>query len=157
LEEGQKPCTWEKIAVDHDITPRQAQRIYEDFRCWEASQSDPLAVVEEALLLRLAAVERLAELSENADNSSAQLGATKAMIEIDDGRLQLMRSLGRLPKNLLRYHGEREFIAIARQMVDTMRKRGVDPAVIEEIKGLTERALPAGNVTELRPKEAHGA
>jgi len=136
------PTPWSAIGEKFGLSERQARRIYEDFCRWERDQHDPLATVDEAIMLREAARDHLGELAVSGDNSSAQVGAAKAMLDADRERLELMQAAGRLPRNLARFRAEADFMTIARQMVELMRKRGVPSDVLDEVRELTQRHVP---------------
>jgi len=133
------PTPWPAIGRKVGLSERQARRIYDDFQRWERDQHDPLATVDEAILLRAAARDHLAELAVTGDNSCAQVGAAKAMLDADRERLELMQAVGRLPRNLHRFRAEAEFITIAREMFELMRHRGVSDSVLTEIGEVVDR------------------
>ncbi len=149
------PTPWSAIGEKFGPSERQARRIYEDFCRWERDQHDPLATVDEAIMLHEAARDHLGELAVSGDNSSAQVGAAKAMLDADRERLELMQAVGRLPRNLHRFRAEADVITIAREMVEVMRKRGVLAEVLQEIRDVAERQLPqfSVNATGARPSE----
>lgn len=144
---------WRTIASRHNITTRQAQRIYSDFCAWEESQHDPLSTVDEAILLREMLLDRLGELAVSADNSSAQVGACRAMLDIDRERLQLMQAVGRLPRNMARYRADVEFVQIVGEILEALEQRGVGRDAVEEIQAVVRRhidlGVSEGNVTRL--------
>jgi len=49
-------------------------------------------------------------------------------------------------RNLHRFRAEADFITIAREMVEVMRKRGVPAEVLQEIRDVAERQLPQFSV-----------
>lgn len=147
------PVPWKTIASRHDITARQAQRIYSDFCAWEESQHDPLSTVDEAILLRETLLDHLGELAVSADNSSAKVGACRAMLDMDRERLQLMQAVGRLPRNMARYRADVEFSMIVSEVSEVLERAGVGRETIEEIRQVAQRHLAVplveGNVTPL--------
>lgn len=147
------PVPWKTIAARHGITTRQAQRIYTDFCAWEESQHDPLRTVDDAILLREALLDRLGDLAVSGDSSSAQVGACRAMLDVDRERLELMQAVGRLPRNMARYRAEVEFVQIVDEILKTLEGRGVGRDALEEIQTVVHRHIDLhaneGNVRRL--------
>jgi hypothetical protein len=147
------PVPWKTISGRHGITTRQAQRIYADFCAWEESQHDPLRTVDDAILLREALLDRLGELAVSGDSSSAQVGACRAILDVDHERLELMQAVGRLPRNMARYRADVEFTLIVDEILEALKQHGIDRAGTEDIQAIVRRHIdvPAieGNVTRL--------
>lgn len=139
-----KPMTWGRIAKKHGITPRQAQRIYAQFLDFEAAKhGDPLAIVDDALLLREALLERLGEIVASDAQETAIVGAARAMREIDVERLELMQAVGRLPRSMTRWQSESDFAEIVRGVLSILEANSIGEPVLRQIQDLVRSRLPA--------------
>src|SRR4051794_27632000 len=83
---------WTRIAADHGVSERQAQRI-----CREQRENrprvtgiDPLEVVEEVLDGYSAASEDLAHLANTTTHDGTKLGAVRARIDVLRARMDLL-------------------------------------------------------------------
>lgn len=137
-----KPRTWKDIAQEQGISARQAQEIYADFQRWDIYVKDPLASVDEAIAFLTALLEELGREILNGDNSNARVGASRAALEVLRQRIELQQAAGRMPRNLHRFRAEAAFVDISRQMIEVMRRRGVAPEVLAEVRDVTERYIP---------------
>jgi len=136
------PKPWPAIGKQFGISERQARRIYEDFCHTEQDEHDPLAVIGEAIALRTEARDHLASLAVEGDNVCAQIGATRAMVEMDDARLTFMQAAGRMPRNLVRYRADADFKVIVDEMPDVMARNGVAREVLEQMHDVVRRHRP---------------
>jgi hypothetical protein len=154
------PVPWRTIASRHGITARQAERIYVEFCAWELSQADPLRTVDESILLREALLDQLGEIAVAGDSSSAQVGASKAMLDVDRDRLQLMQAVGRVPRNLRRHQADVEFVTIVDEILDLLERRGVEREALKDIQAIVRAHIDApaieGNVTMLPVGKTRG-
>src|SRR5687767_11736920 len=93
---------WARIANEHGITERQAQRIFSEQRRNEPSLTarDPVETVEELLLNYEAAIDELAALAHGTGHDGTRLGAIRARVEVLNLRVNLLQALGVLPSDL---------------------------------------------------------
>jgi hypothetical protein len=137
---------WARIAAQHGVSERQAQRIYAEHRCHRPSPIalDPVAVVEEALDGLAAAVEELAELSDSTSHDGVRLGAIRARVDVLTTRMNLLMAVGVLPQDLGRLGREREVQEVIQTITRVFADHGVPPevqdALCEALKG-----RPPGN------------
>lgn len=138
--------TWTQISNEVGLSIKAAQVAHNDYLSWDVEAPDALATVDRSIAIRSAAINRLDEIAHSGDNASAQVGAIRAMLDADRERLELMQAAGRMPRNLARFRAEAEFVDIARQMVELMRKRNVPSHVLDEIRELTQRHMPTSAI-----------
>lgn len=149
-----KPLAWKTIAAKHDLSIRQCERIFKDLEGWEAEIADPLAIIQRSIDLRTAAQDKLSQIADDGDSSSARVGAIRQLIETDRDRLELLQAVGRLPKNMARYRAETDFVTIVREMLNVLEREKVPREILAELREIAERHLntPIGdsNVTPIR-------
>lgn len=105
--------TWRTIASRHNVSERMAQRIWQEGldRTWE-EPSDPIDTAAELLAIFDASVEEAADLAAATRNESVRLGAIKFRHELLVAKLELMRVLGLLPRDLLWLRHEIDYAVI---------------------------------------------
>ena len=138
--------TWTQVSSEVGLSVKAAQVAHNDYLSWDVEAPDAMATVDRSIAIRSAVINRLDEIASNGDNASAQVGAIRAMLDADRERMELLQAAGRLPRNLHRFRAEADFITIAREMVEVMRKRGVPAEVLQEIRDVAERQLPQFSV-----------
>lgn len=138
--------TWTQVSRAVGLSVKAAQVAHNDYLSWDVEAPDALTTVDRSIAIRSAAINRLDEIAHHGDNASAQVGAIRAMLDADRERIELWQAAGRLPRNLRRFRAEAEFITVAREMVELMRKRGVPPEVLAEIREVALRHVPTPSI-----------
>lgn len=90
--------TWPSIATEHDLTPRQAQRIFATWRERQPGLEDRDSVIEleDVLAIQTQAIADLAELAEREVQDSVKVAAITRRVEIAERRFICQRSFGAL-------------------------------------------------------------
>lgn len=137
---------WARIAGDHGVSERQAQRIYAEYRTARPSPIalKPVEVVEEVLESLSAAVEELAELSASTGHDGTRLGAIKARVEVLTTRTDLLMDVGVLPRDLGRLGREMEVQELVQTIGRVFDDHGVPPEVEDALCEALE-GRPPGN------------
>lgn len=86
----------------YGLSPRQARRIYKTYapQLEDLKQVDVKQHVEDMLVNYDAAINDLALIARDASNDNARVGATRTRLEAVRGKIELLQSLGLMPKDL---------------------------------------------------------
>ena len=90
--------TWPSIAAEHDLTARQAQRIFAEWRERQPGLQDGDAIVEleELIAIQTQAIADLAEVAERDVQDSVKVAAISRRVEIAERRFVCQGSFGGL-------------------------------------------------------------
>jgi hypothetical protein len=135
VEDRARGLGWSRIARNHDVTDRHARRIVAEYRESEPSllERDPVEVVEETLAAYEAAIDDLADLAAETDHDSTRLGAIKARLDVHHARIDLLRTVGVLPRDLGAVGVVLDARRIAVRLTEVLGRDGVSESVRSDI------------------------
>jgi hypothetical protein len=133
--------TWPAIAREYSIGEKEARETYNRY----IREIAPL-IVEQApaeMVLSYARLfegtrQRLSEVVENADNSSAQIGGLREIGKTISAEIGLLERAGVMPTNVADPHVRAEHERLLQGMEDVLRRHGVPPEVYEELAAIFE-------------------
>jgi hypothetical protein len=126
---------WARIATEHGISERQAQRLYAEQRENRPSLAsrDPVEAVEELLDGYDAALEDLALLGRDTSHDGTRLGAIRGRLDVIRAKYELLAAVGVLPADLGRLSVEIDVRRTMDTMIEVLERHGVDEAVFDEL------------------------
>jgi hypothetical protein len=148
VEDRARGLSWTRIAHRRGVSDRQARRIVADFRASQPAlhEWDPVEVVEETLGAYATAIEDLSLLAESTDHDSTKLGAIKSRLDVYHSRIDLLRAVGVMPRDLGYVGVALELRQIATRVVDVFESAGMPEQVkaqlLEAIDPRTALAPP---------------
>jgi hypothetical protein len=137
--------TWAAIADKYSLSLTQVRTIYRDHRDAAGVDAAPLslAVDPNAMVIRVVrdhewAAERLRELAEKADNTSAAVGAAKGVAAVGVQLLAVLRGAGLLPQHGWQWLSYEQWEATVRDMV---RAGEADGLAMEQMRRHVEQVM----------------
>lgn len=134
--------TWPELAARYELSERQAQRVVE--RWWSRQGEDVDVssddVVRETLAAFAQDLNDLAVRAVETQNDAVKLGAIKARGDVFRGRIEVLRSIGRLPRDWTGWLGALETRALLHRFVAVLERRGVDDATLDELRAVIDEA-----------------
>jgi hypothetical protein len=102
VEDRARGMCWSRIARRHHVSDRHARRVVAEHRDTAPSllHRDPVEAIEETLAAYDAAIDDLAILASETRHDSTKLGAIKARLEVHRSRVELLQTVGVLPRDL---------------------------------------------------------
>lgn len=130
--------TWSATAAANGVSERHCRRIADQYRDTSPSlqEWDPIAVVEQAYERYESAYERLAEITEEAKNDSARVGAVRAQTAVIGEQLALLQAVGVLPSNLGKLAVQADARTLAAHVVAIFDKYDLPVEAEEELRSL---------------------
>jgi hypothetical protein len=126
--------TWEATAERVGVSVRQAQRLQDEHRRASSIGVDPGApdqALAEALSVFEWGIDSLADLAEDADNSSAAVAAVSRRCDLAERRLGLLASAGLVPRDQAGWRIAIDLPSLLRAILDVAERRGLALAEIE--------------------------
>jgi len=135
--------TWELAAERVGVSVRQAQRLHAEHQRASALGIDP-AEPDRALIEALAAFEwgldKLADLADDADNSSAAVAAVSRRCDLAERRLSLLAAAGLVPRDRAGWRVAIDLPSLLRAIVAVAERRGLPlpeiQAEFEQLPGM---------------------
>lgn len=126
---------WAEISARLALSERQCRRVVAEFRETgpRLHEMDPVETIEEALEQFDSAIEDLALLAEKSQHDGVRLGATRSRLDALRGKLELMRAVGVLPRDLGRLKIEVDVRHTARAILDVFEAYSVPHEVQEAV------------------------
>jgi hypothetical protein len=145
--------TWELAAERVGVSVRQAQRLHAEHQRASALGIDP-AEPDRALVEALAAfewgIDKLADLAEDADNSSAAVAAVSRRCDLAERRLSLLASAGLVPHDRAGWRVAIDLPSLVRAILNVAERRGLALAEVQaefqRVSGLPRMRVD-GNAT----------
>lgn len=136
--------TWIEVAARHGVSERQARRVVER---WYAGRPqvrdlDPAEVVRETLVAFAQDLSDLAVLAVETNNDAVRLGAIKARGDVFRSRIEVLRTIGRLPHDWAGWLTVTDTIGLLRNFVDVLRRSEVDDETLRELRTIIDRTAP---------------
>jgi hypothetical protein len=134
-----QPDPWAEIAVREGIPVRTLKYVLNRYEREDAQLGDPLAVIRQTLALFDEALEKLSDVALHADNSSAQVGAIKLLLETARGRLDLLVALGVIPREVHRLVDQEDAAQLVQRMAAIVEDHHLPELVIDELLDAVDR------------------
>jgi hypothetical protein len=134
-----QPDPWAEIAVREGIPVRTLKYVLNRYEREDAQLGDPLAVIRQTLALFDEALEKLSGVALHADNSSAQVGAIKLLLETARGRLDLLVALGVIPREVHRLVDQEDAAQLVQRMAAIVEDHHLPELVIDELLDAVDR------------------
>jgi hypothetical protein len=137
---------WATIAQRHALSERHCREIVQR---WHQTRPglgdrDPLEAVAEVLEQLEGVIERLSLLADQPVQDSVRLGALKALLAAQHERVELLMSVGLLPRDLGLVRHEIDIRRLTRTVMDVFDRHGVASDVRMDVA----EALRAGRVLQ---------
>jgi hypothetical protein len=144
LREASPPKTWVQVAKIIGLPERTCRRTFDNFMRSIATLGDGsgIAVLDETLLLYGEQIEDLAWLAANGDQDSVRVAAHRSLDVVLRERIELLTSLGRMPRN---FRATIELVLLqqfARRMASVVEKHELPTEVIAEFIEIAEEIQP---------------
>lgn len=143
--------TWPELADRHSVSERTARRAVEARYRREPDELEPNpeAIVRETLAMLEQSIGDYALLSLTASGEAVRLGAMKARDDAARHRIEVMRSIGRLPRDWQDWLGGAETLDLLHRFLAVLERRGVDEQTLVELRAVVDRtAAPTLNLRE---------
>lgn len=143
----------------YGLSPRQARRIYKTYveTLEDLNQIDPKEHVEEMLANYDSAISDLALIARDAKNDNARVGATRMRLEAVRGKIELLQSLGLLPKDLGTVTLRDDFVRVVRVILAVLDAFEVDEevqmAIVDAAEGRKPQLPPGKEIIDVEDTE----
>jgi hypothetical protein len=144
LRAADPPVTWAEVSREIGLSQSQCKRILAQHRAAgdPDAPADPWAPIQRHIDVLEVALDLASETYAAAPpGSSVRVGAIRQMMEASERMLDVMRTVGLLPRDLRAMSVEREVRQLFLDLAEVLREHDVPDEVVQKMVALSERRI----------------